>query len=155
MRKRFGIVALALMAAVSLSQAGPTRKKAATPRMKLTTVQEPQPGHPGTALVLHVSVAPPKGIKLNRYPGITLKITKAKGFKLEAKEAFVGVKEPITNPEEFGFKHIDPLTLKVVPRSGGGKTRFLEGTLKFFYCVKKSGYCAPGTQSVKIPVTVD
>lgn len=152
MRKVLFILLFVLIAAVSMPHAGPRKKKRVIPVLALNTVQTPADAPAGEAIELLVTVAPPEGIKLNRYPGITLTIEKAKGLKLTNSEAFVGEKKPLTNPDEFGFKTIDPLKFSLVAKSSGSKQRYLEGTLKFFYCVKKSGYCAPGTQAVKIPV---
>lgn len=122
------------------------------PDLKLTVTQSPDPGKPGAAVKISVAVEPPEGIKLNQYPGITLKVTPPAGLTLDSNEAFVGTKKPIDDPEQFGFKHIDPLVLQ--GKVGGGGTKTLEGTLSFFYCVKASGYCAPGKMPVKIPVKV-
>ncbi len=151
--RKFWILPLMLAAAYSphvFSARGPIK----APELKLTVTQSPDPGRPGQELEVRVAVAPPEGITLNRYPGITLKIDKAPGVALRDKEAFVGVRKPLDDPAEFPFKSIDPLKLYATPASGVGSRTTLEGTLKFFYCVKKSGYCAPGEMKVKVPVKI-
>ncbi len=148
------LLALLLVAAVVSPHAWAIGKPEKTPLMKLDVAVEPSPAKPGEAATVKVSIVPPEGIALNRYPGITLRIDKADRAVLAANEAFVGSKKPIKEVSEFAFTTIDPLVLTVTPQPGGGATRQLEGELKFFYCVKASGYCAPGTQAVKLDVPV-
>lgn len=143
-----------LIAAVAAPHALALGKPENTPVMKLGVTVEPSPARPGEAATVKISIAPPQGIALNRYPGITLRIDKAERTSLEQNEAFVGSKKPIQDVAQFAFETIDPLVLVVKPEAGGGSTRTLEGELKFFYCVKESGYCAPGTQKVKLDVPV-
>lgn len=147
------IALLTVIAAVCAPQAAPygkTKKK--TPVMGIEIQHTPSALKAGAKAELRVVVEPPAGIRLNRYPGITLEIGKARGVKLTSSKAFVGVTEPIADISKFGFETIDPLVLELVPQKRGHLV--LEGTLKFFYCVKKSGYCAPGKQKIKIPLDV-
>ncbi len=129
------------------------RKKAA-PRLDIKLSQEPPRVAVGETFRLSVRVVPPEGIKLNRFPGITLTIDRAPGLTLDEPTAFVGSKKPITDPDKFGFHEIPPLVLRGKVRGGRRGTRTLRGTLKFFYCVKKSGYCAPGEQDIRLPLAV-
>ena len=147
------IALLTVIAAVCAPQAAPygkTKKK--TPVMGIEIQHTPSGLQNGVKAELRVVVEPPPGIRLNRYPGITLQIDKARGVELNSNTAFVGVTEPIADVSKFGFETIDPLVLEIVPRRRGHL--MLQGTLKFFYCVKKSGYCAPGKQKIKIPLDV-
>ncbi len=131
--------------------AGPGSKPK-SPELKVTVTQDPSPGKAGQPVTVKVAVEPPTGIKLNQYPGITLKVTGTDGLTLASPEAFVGTKKPIADPAQFGFKHIDPLELKATGGKAG--TRTMDGTLTFFYCVIESGYCAPGEMKLRIPVTL-
>jgi hypothetical protein len=145
---RRSALAAAAFAAALAPQAALALKPGPAPDMKLAVVQAPDPLKAGQAGVVRVTVQPPDGITLNRYPGITLTIEKSGGVALEKTEAFVGTKTPIEDPAEFAFKKIDPLELKVTPARAGATE--LEGTLVFTYCVKASGFCAPAKQKVKI-----
>jgi hypothetical protein len=141
-------LAAAALAAALAPQAALALKPGPAPEMKLAVVQAPDPLKAGQAGVVQVTVQPPAGITLNRYPGITLTIEKTGGVALEKAETFVGTKTPIDDPAEFAFKKIDPLELKVTPSRAGSAE--LEGTMVFTYCVKASGFCAPARQKVKI-----
>ncbi len=148
------LLVLAASAPLALAPAALAGSRKTPPRMDLKLVQEPPKATVGEAFELRVRVVPPAGIKLNRYPGITLEVAKAPGIALESKTAFVGSKKPITDPAKFGFHEIPPLVLRGRVERGRAGTRVLQGTLKFFYCVKKSGYCAPGEQKVRLPLYV-
>jgi hypothetical protein len=127
--------------------------KVKPPDLKITVSQSPDPGSGGMDVEVRVAVAAPDGIALNQYPGITLTVTPAAGLSLAQTEAFVGTKKPIEDPAQFGFKGpIDPLKLAMKVKPGEKGTRTLDGSLKFFFCVKASGYCAPGEMKLKIPV---
>ncbi len=155
--RRFLAVLLVLAASAPLALAPAARagaRKKAPPPMDLKLAQDPPKAAVGGEFELRVQVVPPEGIKLNRYPGITLEIRKAPGMELAGRTAFVGEKKPVTDPDKFGFHEIPPLVLHGKVARGRSGTRYLEGTLKFFYCVKKSGYCAPGEQKVRLPVYV-
>jgi hypothetical protein len=145
--RRSALAAAALAAALA-PQAAQALKPGPAPDMKLAVVQAPDPLKAGQAGVVRVTVQPPDGITLNRYPGITLTIEKSGGVALEKTEAFVGTKTPIEDPSEFAFKKIDPLELRATPTRAGGSE--LEGVMAFTYCVKASGFCAPAKQKVKI-----
>jgi hypothetical protein len=145
--RRLPLAAAALAAALA-PQAALALKPGPAPEMKLLVAQSPDPLKAGQPGVVRVTVQPPDGITLNRYPGVTLTVEKTGGARLEKTEAFVGTKTPIEDPAEFAFKKIDPLELKLTP-AGPGPSE-LEGTLVFTYCVKASGFCAPAKQKVRI-----
>ena len=152
MRKLLLVVLAVSIAAVSAPQAGPRKKKAEPVTMGIETVQKPEAGAKGKSTELLVTLVPPKGIKLNRYPGITLTVTKAKGLDVSAEEVFVGDKE-MKDPEKNEFMPVEPLVFSVVPKKTG--KLYVEGSVKYFYCIKATGFCKPGKQTVKIPVSVD
>lgn len=149
------IAALAALALACSSLAAPTyAAPKPAPQLKLTVKQTPDPGKPGQAISVRIELEPPAGIGVNKYPGVTLRITGDAGLTLASTEAFVGTKTPIDDPAQFKFKKVDPLELKVTAPAGAKGQRVLEGTLKYFYCVNASGFCAPGTMTVKIPVRI-
>jgi hypothetical protein len=124
------------------------------PEMGLEVTVAPDPATVGEKTKVSVVVVPPEGISLNRYPGITLTVLGAKGLALEADQVFVGTKEPPEDLSKNAFDEVDPLVLTLTPERRGGRSRSIDGKLKFFYCVKKSGYCAPAEQEVRIKVPV-
>ncbi|MDQ7005924.1 MAG: hypothetical protein Q9Q40_01685 [Acidobacteriota bacterium] len=144
------LLVLGLVVAVCAPQAAPGSRKKTAPTMGIRVEQRPAAATVGEPATVQVHVTPPDGIRLNRYPGITLEIDKADALDLSTRKAFVGSTKPINDVSKFGFETIDPLVLEFVPKAPG--EHVLEGTLKYFYCVKKSGYCAPGQQRVRLPV---
>lgn len=147
---RRSILLAAVLVAALAPQPSLALKPGPAPEMKLKITQDPDPLKAGTGGVVRVLIEPPEGITLNRYPGIKLVIEKPGGVSLGSSEAFVGTTTPIENPDEFAFKKIEPLELKLTPTRAG--TAELEGTLTFTYCVKASGFCAPAKQKIKVPV---
>ncbi len=117
---------------------------------------------PGTAtagqnvqVTLHLT--PRSGFKINKYPRISLKVAEIDGL-VAASSGSVGSKTP-PPPEEMDnnyFKTVDPLvlTLELEPGLKAGRYE-IPGKLKYFYCVKTSGYCAPMRVEVSIPVIVE
>jgi hypothetical protein len=155
MRRFLPLVAILIAACAPQDADSATgqNKKKKPPEMKLQVSQSPDALAAAEQGEVRVQVSPPEGIDLNRYPGITLTIEDAAGLTLGSEKAFVGSKKPIKNPEEFAFESIEPLRLAVTAPSGIGKgDHTMSGTLKFFYCRKKDGFCAPATQKVSVPV---
>ncbi|MBP7149758.1 MAG: hypothetical protein KBD01_19705 [Acidobacteria bacterium] len=129
----------------------PSKTKAPRVEVKLELSQAPDPIPVGREATVKIAVTPPRGIALNQYPGITLKLDRSDALRTASNEAFVGTHEPIEDPDKFAFRRIDPLVLKVTPTRAGAE---LSGMLTFFYCVKASGFCAPGKQEVRLPLRV-
>ncbi len=116
---------------------------------------------PGTATAgqdvqVTLRLTPRSGFKINKYPQISMKVAEIDGVVL-ASSGSVGSKTP-PEPEALSnnyFKTVDPLvlTLKLEPGVKAGRYE-IPGKLKYFYCVKASGYCAPMQEDISIPVTV-
>ena len=146
------ILAGAVFAAVLAQQglaAAPEKAKLPQVAVKLDLSHVPDPIPVGREATVKIAVTPPPGIALNRYPGITLKLDRSESLRTISNEAFVGSRDPIEDPDAFAFRRIDPLVLKLTPTRAGAQ---LSGTLTFFYCVKASGFCAPGKQTVQLPL---
>ena len=117
---------------------------------------DPKTASPGEQVRVTVQLTPNPGFKLNKYPQITLKVPEVDGV-VAAAEGAVGSKTP-PPPEEMDdnyFKMVDPLvvTLNLDPDLKAGRHEIV-AKLKYFYCVKVSGYCAPMREEITIPVTV-
>ena len=62
---------------------------------------------------------------------------------------------PLDDPEANYFDVVEPVTLKLdLDDSISSGSHQIEGNLTYFYCVTKSGYCAPKKTPVKIAVNV-
>jgi len=156
MRRLLPLLAVLIAACSPQTTESAAKKKQKPPEMRIEVTQSPEALAAEESGELQVRVVPPEGIALNRYPGITLSIEDAAGLKLDSESAFVGVDKPLSDPDEFRFEKIDPLRFQVTaPGSASpASDKQMSGTLKFFYCRKKDGFCAPGTQNVSIPVKV-
>ncbi len=101
-------------------------------------------------------IFPKDGIKINRYPKMSLKVAAIEGL-VESAETKVGNDSPppIDNPEANYFKSVDPieLDLKLDAAAPTGKHK-IPAQLKYFYCVAASGFCAPFKTDVELEVTV-
>ena len=155
MRRFLPFVAMLIAACAPQDADSATRqdKKKKPPELQIEVSQSPEALAASERGEVRVQVSPPEGIDLNRYPGITLTIEDPAGLELGSGTAFVGSEKPIKDPDEFAFETIDPLKLAVTapPAVGPGK-HTMSGSVKFFYCRKKDGFCAPATQKVSVPV---
>jgi len=111
---------------------------------------------PGESAEVTLRLTPKTGIQVNRYPKIKLTVPEQDGLNGEA-EVSMGDDAPPPPDHEGGnyFDEIDPVKLQIdlAPGAKSGEREF-EGRLVYFYCVKKSGFCAPARVNVKIPVKV-
>ena len=103
-----------------------------------------------------LQLAAKSGITINRYPKIKLTVPEQDGIA-GAAEVSIGNDgpPPADDSEANYFDTVDPLELQFDLDAGvkPGEHEF-DAKLLYFYCVKKSGFCAPARVSVKIPVTV-
>ena len=86
-----------------------------------------------------------------------MKVAKIEGIVAEASGS-VGSKTP-PPPDEMDnnyFKTVDPLVLNLQLEPGLKAGEYeIPAKLKYFYCVKASGYCAPKKEELSITVTVE
>ena len=144
-----GTAALAAMAAE------PPKPPAEPARIAISV--EPESIPPGGRAEATLTLAPIAGVVINRYPKITLKVAETAGL-VHAAEVAVGNDAPPPPDDSSGsnyFDAVDPvrLTLNFDDAITPG-AHDIDGKLKYYYCVKKSGFCAPKTVTVKIPVRV-
>jgi uncharacterized protein (DUF58 family) len=102
-----------------------------------------------------VTLTPPSGIHINQYPPIRLTLENAPPVTFEPDSYKLGLDAMPDNPEKNPFEKIDPIKVRfrVAPHASDAKVA-IKGKLKFYYCVKASGYCAPGTKDVTFTVPV-
>ncbi len=120
---------------------------------------EPRPVAPGQAARVRLQLQPVEGVKINRYPKIKLEVPAQEGLVASDVRAEIGSDQPPA-PEalESGknyFKTVDPLELELSVASGATSGKHeVDAKLTYFYCVTKSGFCAPARIPIKIPVAV-
>ncbi len=98
------------------------------------------------------------GIKINRYPKIKFNVPAREGL-VSGGESTLGNDSPPPIDAGTGANYfddtVDPLRLVLDLDAQAPRGRHdLEGQVKYYYCVVKSGFCAPAKASVKIPLTV-
>lgn len=144
--------ALPLLSAAAPSADPPKDGEIASVRV----LASPDPAPRGGPVEVRLELTPASGIKINKYPRIKLKIPAQSGIVAEA-EGSVGADRP-PPPDELEtnyFKTVDPVTLRLELDGGIPAGRHeISGRLSYFYCVTKSGYCAPAKVDVRIPIVV-
>ena len=117
---------------------------------------EPETTGPGQKVQVTLQLTPKSGYKINKYPQISLKVPEMDGV-VSATSGSVGSKTP-PPPEKMDdnyFKTVDPLVVSLELDPGLKAGRYeIAAKLKYFYCVKASGYCAPMRQDISIPIRV-
>jgi hypothetical protein len=123
---------------------------------KIEITVSPDAVSPGDSAEVTLRLTPKSGIEINRYPKIKLTVPEQDGLGGEA-EVSIGDDAPPPPDHKGGnyFETVDPVKLEIDLAAGAkrGEHEF-DGRLVYFYCVKKSGFCAPARVNVKIPVTV-
>jgi hypothetical protein len=149
-------LALLLLAAAAFAAgSAPTAPGAERPAAVRVEVS-PQPVAPGSKAHVTVSLSPAEGVKVNRYPKMKLVVAARPGLVSSA-EASVGDDSPPPLDKTGGnyFDPVTPLTLDLaVDKSAKSGAHEVEGQLVFYYCVTKSGFCAPQREPVKIALAV-
>ena len=152
----FAVLAIcAALVAPGMMSAAPNSSQPANPA-KVTVSVSPGSVAPGGEAQVTVKLTASSGIKINRYPKIKVSVPATEGFVAEA-EAEVGNDSPppLDDPESNYFEVVDPVTLKLdLDDSIKSGAHEIEGKLIYYYCVTKSGFCAPKRTSVKIAVNV-
>jgi hypothetical protein len=148
--------AFVIAAATLVAMAAQPPKPPAEPA-KIAISVEPESVSPGGRAEATLTLAPIEGVVINRYPKITLKVAETEGL-VHAAEVAVGNDAPPPPDDKSGsnyFDEVDPVRLTLsfdeAVKSGAHE---IDGKLKYYYCVKKSGFCAPKRMTVKIPVRI-
>ncbi len=109
-------------------------------------------GSDGEAIL---TLTPPPGIHVNRYPPIRLTVEPSPPITFRESTVKVGLDAMPDDPEKNPFETIDPIHLKfhVGEHASEGKIP-IKGKLRFVYCVARSGYCANGAKDISFTVPV-
>ena len=123
--------------------------------LKIQVAQATGPVKAGSKSEAVVTMTPPSGIHINQYPPIRLTFENAPPVTFEPDSYKLGLDKMPDDPEKNPFHEVDPIKVKfrVAPHTADAKVA-VKGKLKFFYCVKASGYCAPATKDVTFTVPV-
>jgi len=156
---QFKCMALAMLpVALSMTTAfgEPPAKPPAEPA-KVDVALDPPSVTAGEAAMLRVQLNPMAGIKINRYPKITLRVPVHEGL-IEPAEGKYGNDAP-PPPGQTGknyFKTLEPFELKLsTDRSAPSGRHRIEGELSYFYCVTASGFCSRATAPISVRLDVN
>jgi hypothetical protein len=133
----------------------------ATPRApkepaKIDVTVQPRTAAPGSEVRVRLQLAPVPGVKINRYPKIRLTVPAQEGL-VGAAEAETGSDTP-PPPDRLDtnyYRTVDPVevTLKLDSAAAPGDHR-VPASVRYFYCVTASGFCAPAKVAVEIPLSI-
>ena len=155
--RRCALLAVLLLFAAASYGAGDAPAAPGLERPAAVRVEvSPQTIAPGGKARVTVSLSPVEGVKVNRYPKMKLSVAARPGL-VSAAEASVGDDSPPSMDKTGGnyFDPVAPLTLDLaVDRSAKSGAHEIEGQLVFYYCVAKSGFCAPQREPLKIALAV-
>jgi hypothetical protein len=151
-------VLFCLLFAVATGQAAVPSEQAKPPAepAKIRIAVSPESVPVGGSAEIRLQLAPKSGIKINRYPKIKLVLPEQPGLAKPAEAAIGNDGPPPPGKSEANYyETVDPVTLRIEldPTLSSGAHEF-DGRLVYYYCVTKSGFCAPKRVNVKIPLQV-
>ena len=147
------IVVAGVLAAVSPAWADSSKPGEIDLKIDVSVDKPPvAAGSQGEAVM---TLTPPAGIHINRYPPVRLTLEPPSAVTFDATTFKVGLDAMPDDPEKNPFETVDPIRMKFkVGQAARAGQVPVKGKLKFFYCVAKSGYCAPGNKDVTFNVPV-
>jgi len=111
---------------------------------------------PGGQADVTLRLTPRQGIKINRYPKIKFRVEERSGL-VAAGEAALGNDKP-PPPQQMSsnyFDQVEPLRLSLsIDEAASSGRHELDAHLTYFYCVTRSGFCAPAKTPLKIALDV-
>jgi hypothetical protein len=130
--------------------------KTSQPPARLAVSVEPDTVEPGGRAELVLRIEPASGVKINRYPKIRLNVAGQAGLT-GGGEATVGNDSPppLDQTDANYFEQVDPVRLSLeVEASAASGRHEVQGDVVYYYCVTKSGFCAPRKDRVKFALNV-
>jgi hypothetical protein len=116
---------------------------------------EPEAAAPGQQVRVRLTLEPIAGIKINRYPKLTLSVAARAGVVPES-QAALGQDSP-PPPERTASNFFDEialeLPLKIDPAAGSGSYD-LDATLTYYYCLSEQ-FCTRKREALRIPLRVE
>jgi hypothetical protein len=116
----------------------------------------PEAVAPGGRFVATFELLPAAGIKVTRYPKVSIEVPAQEGVAAPASKAIGSDRPPDENALDSNyFEKLEPIPLDIeVDRSAPRGRRELAARLRYAYCVAASGTCVPVRKEVRFPITV-
>jgi hypothetical protein len=154
--KTLGAPALILAALTALTAAAALAKPSVPDIELIVKVQVPDHpvavGKEGEALV---TLTPPSGVHINQYPPMRLTLDPSPPLVFPQSEIKMGLDKMPEDISKNPFEKIEPMVVKFrVSDHAGDASVPVTAKLKYFYCVAKSGYCAPGVKNITFTVPI-
>jgi hypothetical protein len=124
----------------------------------IKVIVAPEPARPGEAVTVELALEPIDGVKINRYPQITLDVPARAGM-FEGSRVVLGdsTPPPVERMQSNYFEKVEPLrlalALALAAQAPAGRHE-VEAKLTYFYCMPASGFCAPARVPVTIPLEI-
>lgn len=132
---------------------GSIKKEDDNIRVKLHS--KPREVKPGDSGFIKVEIEPAKGIKLTKYPQTSVTLSGDEEIIFEKNVLKLGQN---TLPEDIKrnfLEEIDLLEFRFkVDENVEKSTLNVKANISYFYCVSRSGFCAPGTKNIELQIPV-
>lgn len=161
MHKKVDSVLLSFLVSAVLVAAGPASASGAEPPEIPADIRievAPDGATPGASASIVLTLEPRHGIRINRYPHIRLTVDDHPGLTAGGR-AEIGTERPPGHDEDPDLNYYpgpaDPVRLELTLADDAVPGVYeVAGRLRYFYCVKTSGFCAPKEVGVTIPLRV-
>ncbi len=109
----------------------------------------------GDSGVITVTIETAKGIKLTKYPQTSITLSGDKELTFEENTIKLGQDKMPENLMKNFLDKIQPMAFKFkVDKNVDKKMLKVSANISYFYCVAKSGFCAPGVKKIDLLIPV-
>ncbi len=115
----------------------------------------PREVKPGDSGFIKVEIKPAKGIKLTKYPQTSVTLSGDEEIIFEKNVLKLGQNKLPEDIKRNFLEEIDLLEFKFKVDENVEKSMLnVKANISYFYCVSRSGFCAPGTKNIELQIPV-
>jgi hypothetical protein len=116
---------------------------------------QPREVRPGDSGFIKVEIEPAKGIKLTKYPQTSVTLSGDEEIIFEKNVLKLGQEKLPKDIKKNFLEKIDLLEFKFKVEETVEKSMLnVKANISYFYCVSRSGFCAPGTKNIEFQIPV-